>query len=817
MASHRNFLRVSLLLPFVLVGAQTVDFNTFIENRKEAVAELARKVGSALETTSWCASSTNCNESCAYNTCSGTIGTDATCMEQFYVESCADRDRPGLQLTNECFDTQYPNGSKLNYNRPDYRTYIGGVQSSGDGQPITVVDDLLRRDLCALKTAEDDFVSLFDKYNLSLWYYAGTANRAFFSMPGATRCRDENAENKLESCGYDPTSRPWYITAASGPRDIVFLFDKTSLTSESSILKKSFYNLLGTLDSRDRIAVVAFSNDAAPLLPQQDGLTSIQAATSNFTGQIKAELTALRDDSGLPNTTLAFQTAFNLLQSADGTQFSSNCSKFIVAMIGGQDLCHSSCDSDKPCSCVSQLSRYIETRQSALSSFATIVTFTESTETDVLRTNNLERLARTIVCSNEASGAWHGVQEGESENTAMSAFIQLGAQFLYQDELKVFSSELYEDSSGLGKMFTLAVPVYSNDVKQLLAVAALDMTVTEVMEQTGLDIYQSSVQIGLLGAASRDCPSLQTRTGCPLQALRDQFGSPICTDTLPTNRYECFAFGEDTYLPVSTPKSFGEAQEYCANISSGSSLAVVDSSGKSEYISRLASKDGAWIGLRADVDEDLKWVDGTTLEDADARFSYNYKSVLIGLHDDTNEDVCVTADARGVDGNWNLESCRSSRPFICQIILDDTITICNTTYVDQNYNSVNPLDCADQPLSSRTCTEAQDEALKYAQPFCAQNGSDFSEKQRVCCIDPYSDETAITEPPASPPSQAQQNSPLSTGAIVGIVIGAVVVVGCVFCALLYFRRSDSENSPPEEEKIDRSARQAAARKAAGLL
>lgn len=801
LVKKRIFYFFSLLFAvFVISHAQDLTFEALIQSRTDAITEFARKVGEGLEITNWCSSSQVCNETCAYHACSGSIGEEAICNPDFFVEACGDRGNKLVETENTCVNTDYPDGSLLNLKRAVYRTPRDAVTSEGEGEPIFVTNEDLRRDFCALKTIESDVVQIFAKYNLSIWMYAGTTNKAAMFLPGAPQCREDDDDQSVEGCHYDPPSRPWYITAASGPRDIVFLFDRTSLTG-ASILRDAFKVLLGTLDSRDRIAVITFSNDDVDQLSTTPNKLQLESATSSLVGNISEALDILNDDDDSPNTTLAFETAFDLLQNADQTGLSSNCSKFIVTMVGQQDLCYDNCDSPLSCTCTSDIYKYIETRQNALSNSATIVTFTESKETDETKTNNLEQLARTIVCSENAAGAWRRVRWNDSPETAMQTFIQLAAQFLYEEELKVFASEIYEDNSGLGNMFTLAVPIYAKDVKRLLAVAGLDVTLAEVQELTGLSDVESISKITALSFQFRDCPSTQeeAQTTCSLQQLRSQAGSQICPYPLPASRYDCFRFGIDTYYPVTTPKSYDEAQEICANLSSGSSLAVVDTGGKNSFLSGLFSKDGSWIGLRANVGESLKWVSGSALTADQSRFYINYSTEVSNIHGGTNNDVCVTADSRGVDENWNLVGCGAPRPFVCQVSISENDTTCVRIFDGQQDT------CSDLSLPRRTCSNEKDISdLEYAQPFCVQNGSDFTEPQRFCC-DGGAAQTIDNTPDGS---NQDTDEGLSVGAIVGIGMGVVVAVALLICLIRTFAGSNETSRQTKTTQTQKSSRPA---------
>lgn len=765
--------------------AQKVSFSELVRSREEAITAVANKVGAALSTKEWCSSSDSCNktDTCVYHGCSGTFGDDAACKPGLFLESCADRLVPGFQNSSVC-NFNDPKGTLLNLKRPSFRTPEGATSSEGDDKPITVSNTLLLRDICALKGVQDTIVNAFEEANLSTWLYVGTVNKAYVIYPGVAQCRTDEASNKFEACGYDPTTRPWYITAASGPRDIVFLFDLTSLATEDSILREAFKKILASTDRRDRIAIVTVKiDDASVLAPSDSDLLS--SPNSSFIASISASLDNLGDVGDSPNMTMGFELAFEILSRSESSSASTNCTKYIVAMMGKADVCFSSsCSNTNSCTCVESLAANIEKWQKNLAQNATIVTFTESKDTDVRRVNNLEKMARSIVCSRSASGSWRRVTDGDTADTAMSSFVQLAAQSLYEEDSKVFSSDVYSDASGLGDMFTFAVPIYDRNIRQLLAVAGLDVTVAEVMENTGVSEPEAVSEIISYSASYRGCPTPKDRDSCALQAVRGQPGSAICADFLPVgdNTTDCFVFGDDIYVRVDEPLTFDDALEYCQTNFYNATLAIADNSVKNSYLGGLYSYDGSWIGLRALDNDSLAWVNNSTK--STFQFLYNYTEVVRDVKAEANTGVCVTADRRGVTENWNIESCNVLRPFICQFGMNNVNakSVCNYTYMEieqdqENINdSINPQGCSELYEPLRGCSDEEDAKLNGTQPFCPQNGSSFNESDRFCCggrADPMTWHRSGTKR-------------LSTGALIGIAIGAVVAFGLVLILIFVF-------------------------------
>ena len=64
---------------------------------------------------------------------------------------------------------------------------------------------------------------------------------------------------------YDPRFRPWYVSAASGSKDVVILMDVSGSMSYSGrmeLAQDAVISVLNTLGESSLVSVVAFSTDA---------------------------------------------------------------------------------------------------------------------------------------------------------------------------------------------------------------------------------------------------------------------------------------------------------------------------------------------------------------------------------------------------------------------------------------------------------------------------------------------------------------------------------------------------------------------------
>ena len=86
---------------------------------------------------------------------------------------------------------------------------------------------------------------------------------------------------------YDPRFRPWYATAASGPKDVVIVVDSSGSMSSGDrikMAKDAAAKVIDTLSANDYVNVIDFASSA-------------KAYSSN--GLVKADETVTKEDSAM--------------------------------------------------------------------------------------------------------------------------------------------------------------------------------------------------------------------------------------------------------------------------------------------------------------------------------------------------------------------------------------------------------------------------------------------------------------------------------------------------------------------------------------
>ena len=135
---------------------------------------------------------------------------------------------------------------------------------------------------------------------------------------------------------YDPRFRSWYVSAASGPKDVVIVLDKSGSMSQQSrmeIMVRAAHRLLNTFTEADYIGMVAFSSGADAALSE----TRLLRATDENKARFAAWIDTLTP-GGTTNFVDAFDRAFTLLRGSHGQGYlhSSGCTKAILFLSDGE-------------------------------------------------------------------------------------------------------------------------------------------------------------------------------------------------------------------------------------------------------------------------------------------------------------------------------------------------------------------------------------------------------------------------------------------------------------------------------------------------
>ncbi|KAK5638589.1 hypothetical protein RI129_012884 [Pyrocoelia pectoralis] len=133
---------------------------------------------------------------------------------------------------------------------------------------------------------------------------------------------------------FDCRTRSWFIEAASSPKDVIVLVDRSgSMTGmRREIARHVVNNILDTLGNNDFVNVFTFSNTTETLIYCFNDIL-VQANLANVRA-LKEEMVNFRTEQ-IANFSLALTTAFKLLQNYRENKLGAQCNQAIMLVTDG--------------------------------------------------------------------------------------------------------------------------------------------------------------------------------------------------------------------------------------------------------------------------------------------------------------------------------------------------------------------------------------------------------------------------------------------------------------------------------------------------
>ena len=207
--------------------------------------------------------------------------------------------------------------------------HLPNRKSSSDPMFVGVDQAAANMDVCLAGIATDSFTRIAAKEanvsRIGYEYYGSQSIGAYMGWPGLQWCLDE----------YDPRFRPWYATAASGPKDVVIVVDSSGSMSSGDrieMAKEAATKVIDTLSSNDYVNVIDFASSAKAYSSR--GLVKADATVTGKDSAMKTWVDNIRA-SGSTNFRDAFNTAFDLFRAGDASR-SSGCNKVILFLTDGK-------------------------------------------------------------------------------------------------------------------------------------------------------------------------------------------------------------------------------------------------------------------------------------------------------------------------------------------------------------------------------------------------------------------------------------------------------------------------------------------------
>lgn len=358
------------------------------------------------------------------------------------------------------------------------------------------------------------------------WMYFGTDAGIMTSYPASP----------VEHCNlYDPRTRPWYVAAISGPKDVVLALDN-SRTMQGQHWRESVRAMkraISALTMNDRVAVVLYSDRARQLCGDRENDIPCHQL-SNADRITRLTLNRLLDQARPEHRDAEYQPAitktFDLLRDS---RFSTGCNAVVIFVSSSVD--HGSSFTGTFDSELMQMDKPVSWSTIGLG----------AADEDGLR---------SMACSGNGVYQW-------SEDPG-DLFDMLIYPFHVVDALQPATTEPpiltdpYDDAFGAGILVTAAQVVRDTVTGALIGVAAADYSVTDMQEEAGDDNFQQ-VLAGITRSSQGTCVPMRTNTPegrCALDHARAVHGpghisGSVCPDanascSAPINRLVCSQNGQ---------------------------------------------------------------------------------------------------------------------------------------------------------------------------------------------------------------------------------------------------------------------------------
>eukprot|EP01084_Bolivina_argentea_P291596 501158_1 len=259
--------------------------------------------------------------------------------------------------------------------------------------------------------------------------YFGTINGVFRQFPGVENSITNNKYND-----YDPRFRPWYVSAASGSKDVVILLDVSGSMRDNGrigLAKEAVLSVLNTLGSSSFVNVVAFSDE----LKRTCFENKLVPATSRNIAELETFVSNL-EAGGLTDFTIAFDAAFDILSTG------TSCETSIIFLTDG---------------IADDVSQLIESRNT-IDINAVIFSFTLGGEADTSVPKKVAEMTGGIYT--------HINDKDANLITAMSSYYlyyAYGGLEQSSEEESIIITSPYIDFDTSVIMVTMAMPVYFNN------------------------------------------------------------------------------------------------------------------------------------------------------------------------------------------------------------------------------------------------------------------------------------------------------------------------------------------------------------------
>ena len=316
--------------------------------------------------------------------------------------------------------------------------------------------DRLKKVMCATKSLDRQWKAQYDAVPNTFWQYYGDQSTGIwkFYPGGGDTCSE-----------YDPRMRPWYSSAATGPKDVVIVIDTSGSMGRLGRLEaaqNAADAVIDTLNAADFATVIAFDTDTRSFSDAKGN--HLIRADEEARKAMKLWVHDLQD-GGATNYEEAFRKAFGILGNSRREGKTTGCYTNTILFLTDGEIT-SGKNGDAFLSSVHSLNAGAE-RDTRIFTYA----FGDS----VVNNKEAARVLQELADQNKGVAFRVGDGAGESLKTTMAKYYVYWASGIASTQPRW--SEIYTDFGTGLDCLTGALPVYdrTKEPPELFGVVGIDV------------------------------------------------------------------------------------------------------------------------------------------------------------------------------------------------------------------------------------------------------------------------------------------------------------------------------------------------------
>lgn len=295
--------------------------------------------------------------------------------------------------------------------------------------------------------------------------------------------------NCTQDVTYTPTERPYYVSGATGQKDMIILIDVSSRANNSAwrlaTAKKIAIQIIRSLSYRDFVSVIPYGDQ-----PDYQLSLNIQATVANVQQLVDfvSNDVQLKPNNGT-NVGEALNFAFRVFQNSMSVGMTSRCTQVIVLLSSG--------DNDMP----------VPTPGEQITAHPETILFPFLVNNEITATRS--EFMRILACG--SNSIYRNItSDSVEEISKWSAVVDYFSKLLAVSFKRW--SEVYEENDGQGQILSLSAPIFvtdptNADLMSLAGVVSLDASVKAFNQGGNL----TAADLNDFNLADQVCTPLQHR------------------------------------------------------------------------------------------------------------------------------------------------------------------------------------------------------------------------------------------------------------------------------------------------------------------